>query len=90
MSNPYNNKNLLLKAKRKAKKIGVDVLPSTRKGKKLDVFKNGKKVASIGAIGYSDFNIHKDPKRRALYKKRHQKYRTRVGTPSYYADKILW
>ena len=90
MSNPYNNKNLLLKAKRKAKKIGVDVLPSTRKGKKLDVFKNGKKVASIGAVGFSDFNIHMSLKRRDLYKKRHQKYRTRVGTPSYYADKILW
>ena len=90
MSNPYNNKTLLNKAKRKAKKLGVTIAPSTRKFKKLDVFKNGKKVASIGDIRYSDFNIHKDPKRRMLYKKRHQRYRNRVGTPSYYADRILW
>jgi hypothetical protein len=29
-------------------------------------------------------------KRRKSYKARHGKYRSRVGTPSYYADKLLW
>tara|TARA_R100000697_G_scaffold115749_1_gene135736 strand:- start:370 stop:642 length:273 start_codon:yes stop_codon:yes gene_type:complete len=90
MSNPYSNKKLLAKANRKAKKIGVKVKPSTRKGKKLDVFKDGKKVGSIGAIGYEDFNIHKDKKRRDNYKKRHGKYRNKVGTNSFFADRILW
>lgn len=90
MSNPYKNSNLLKKAKMKASRLGVKVKPSTRKGKKLDVFKNNKKVASIGAIGYSDFNIHRDKMRRARYKKRHQKYRLRKGTPSFYASEILW
>ncbi len=28
--------------------------------------------------------------RRKAYKSRHQKTRVKVGTPSYYADKILW
>ncbi len=90
MSNPYKTKTLLNKAQRKAKKLGVKVKLSTRKNKKLDVFKNNKKVGSIGDIRYSDFNIHKDKKRRMLYKKRHNKYRNKVGTNSYYADKILW
>ena len=88
--NPYSDKKLLAKAQRKARKIGVKVKPSTRKFKKLDVFKDNKKVGSIGDIRYEDFNIHKDKKRRELYKKRHQRYRLKVGTNSYYADKILW
>lgn len=39
----------------RAKDLGVTVKPSTVKGKKIDVFKNGKKVASVGALGYGDF-----------------------------------
>mgnify|MGYP003642802906 CR=1 FL=1 len=38
--------------KNQAKKIGVTVKISGLKGKKLDVFKKGVKVASVGAIGY--------------------------------------
>ena len=90
MSNPYSDKKLLAKAQRKAKKIGLKVKPSTRKNKKLDVFKDGKKVGSIGDIRYEDFNIHKDKKRRDNYKKRHGKYRNKVGTNSFFADRILW
>ena len=81
----------------KAKKLGVEIKPSKLKGKKIDVFKNGKKIASIGAIGYGDFATFKQfkgnefaLKRQKAYKKRHQKYRTKKGTNSYYADKILW
>ena len=80
----------LAAAKRNARKIGVQVKASTVKGKKLDVFKGDKKVASIGDINYEDFLIHGDEKRKANYKSRHQKTRTKVGTASYYADKILW
>jgi hypothetical protein len=82
---------------RRARDLGVTVKPSTRKGKKIDVFKNGNKVASVGALGYGDyptFTIEKGKafanKRRRAYKQRHQKNRTRKGTPSYYADKLLW
>ena len=91
MSNPYNNSTLLAKARRKASRLGVKIKPSTRKFKKLDVFnKQGKKVASIGDRRYKDFNITGDKNRRRLYKIRHQKTRVKRGTPSYYADKILW
>ena len=81
----------------RAKAIGVTIKPSKVKGKKLDVFKKDKKVASIGALGMGDFETFKKEKgiefankRRKAYKSRHQKTRVKVGTPSYYADKILW
>jgi hypothetical protein len=78
-------------ARRKASKIGVSVKPSTVKNKKLDVFdKNGKKLASIGHLDYEDFNTHGDENRRRLYKIRHEKTRHKKGTPSYFADQILW
>ncbi|MAK55757.1 MAG: hypothetical protein CML17_07940 [Pusillimonas sp.] len=77
--------------------MGVTVKPSTRKGKKIDVFKDGKKVASVGALGMGDFPTFTKQKgkefaekRRKAYKSRHQKTRTKVGTPSYYADQLLW
>ena len=81
----------------RAKKLGVTIKPSKNKGKKLDVFKGDKKVASIGALGMGDYETFKKTKglefaneSRKAYKSRHQKTRVKVGTPSYYADKILW
>jgi hypothetical protein len=83
--------------RRRASAIGVTIKPSKVKGKKLDVFKGDKKVASIGFMGMGDYETFKKTKglefankRRKAYKARHQKTRTKVGTPSYYADKILW
>lgn len=82
--------------KSKAKRIGVTVRPSTRKGKKIDVFKNQKKVASIGAKGYEDFTTYsrksksKANERRRLYHIRHKKDSAKKGTPGYYAAKLLW
>jgi hypothetical protein len=80
-----------------AKKIGVEIRPSKRRGKKIDVFKNGKKVASIGAVGYMDYPTYLAKygqryanERRRLYKKRHSTNRRVVGSAGYYADKILW
>jgi len=80
----------LSKARSKAKKIGVSVRVSETKGKKLDVYKNGNKVATIGDLAYEDFNTHRDEERRRLYKLRHEKTRHKKNTPSYYADNILW
>lgn len=85
----------------KARKHGVTVKRSTNPKKKLDVYKrvNGtmKKVASIGATGYGDYPtfMRKEGKQsankhRRRYKIRHEKDRHRVGTPGYYADKLLW
>lgn len=83
--------------KSQAKKLGVEVRKSTVKGKKIDVYKNGKKIASVGALGYGDYptfmkskgKAHAE-KRRSAYKKRHSKDRSKKGTPGYYADKLLW
>jgi hypothetical protein len=80
----------------KAKQLGVQIKPSTNKKKKIDVFKNNVKVASIGAINYKDYpNYLKEDKalavqKRHLYKLRHEKDRHVIGSNGYYADKILW
>lgn len=83
--------------KRNAKKLGVEIKPSTNKKKKIDVFKNGKKIASIGGAGYSDYATYIKDKgkdfadnRRRLYKIRHDKTRKIIGSNSYWADQILW
>lgn len=87
---------------RKAKELGVVIKPSSNPLKKIDVFKNGKKVATIGARGMNDYPTYLEKekkgyfekgyanKRRKLYKERHEKDRHRVGSNGYYADKILW
>jgi len=84
-------------SKGQARKLGVTIKPSKVKGKKVDVFKNGEKIASIGALGMGDFPTFKRKygkeyadQRRKLYKKRHEKDRHIVGSKGYYADKILW
>ena len=84
-------------SKIKAKQLGVQIKPSTRKDKKIDVFKNNEKVASIGAKGYKDFPTYKKEKglafaeeRRRLYKIRNDDNRHKKGSAGFYADKILW
>jgi|TARA_R100000479_G_scaffold144912_1_gene80328 hypothetical protein len=81
---------VMSRVKANARKIGVTVKPSTRKGKKIDVFKGDKKVASVGDATMQDFTKHRDEQRRRNFKSRFQKQRTKVGTPAYYADKLLW
>ena len=84
-------------SKNQAKKLGVTIKPSKLKGEKIDVFKNNKKLVSIGAIGYKDYPTYIKEKgkkyadeRRRLYKIRHKKDRNIKGSAGYYADKILW
>ena len=80
-----------------ARKLGVSIKPSTNKTKKIDVYKKGEKIASIGANGMNDYPTYMNKKgikyaktRRKLYKGRHEKDRKLKGSPGYYADKILW
>ena len=87
---------------RKAKELGVVIKPSSNILKKIDVYKNGKKVASVGARGMNDYPTYlaKEKKgyfdkgyadkRRNLYKERHEKDRHVFGSAGYYADKLLW
>lgn len=83
--------------KDQAKKLGVTVKPATNKKKKLDVFKDDKKIASVGAAGYGDYPTYLSTRgktyadeRRRLYKIRHEKDRNVIGSNGYFADKLLW
>ena len=82
---------------KQAKKIKVIIKPSTNKTKKIDVYKNNKKIASIGAYGMNDYptyikknGIKYAKTRRRLYKIRHNKDRSKKWTPGWLADKLLW
>lgn len=82
---------------KQAKKLNVEIKPSTNKKKKIDVFKNDEKIASIGSIGFFDYPTYIQTKgkglkyaneRRKLYKQRHKKdLNSKNG---FYANKILW
>lgn len=93
---------ILTNQRKAAKQLGVTIRPSTLKYKKMDVYKDGFKVASIGDVRYNDYWIYKRlerkgqvPKgtaeqRRQSYRARHGQECTAKGTPGYYACKILW
>ena len=79
-----------------AKTLGVTIIPSKYKGKKIDVYKSNKYICSIGASGMMDYPtyIKENGKvyaedRRKLYKIRHYKDNIK-GTRGYYAMNILW
>ena len=82
---------------KKAKELGVKIFASKNKTKKIDVYKNKNKIASIGANGMNDYPtfIKKYGKkyantRRRLYKLRHNKDRHKKWTNGWLADKLLW
>jgi hypothetical protein len=83
--------------KAQAKKFGVEVKPSTRKGKKIDVFKDGDKLVSVGALGYGDYPTFQKTKgkafadkRREAYKSRHEKDLKKKGSAGFWANALLW
>lgn len=84
---------IALRTKQKAKEIGVEVKPSSLKNKKLDVFRKGRKIASIGDTRYKDYAsyLKSDGKvvaddRRRLYHARH----TANTEKSKLSKKLLW
>lgn len=93
---------ILTEQRKAAKRLGVTIRPSASKYKKIDVYKDGFKVASIGDKRYKDYWIYKReenkgmvPKgtaeqRKQSYRARHGQECTAKGTPGYYACKILW
>lgn len=81
----------------RAKKIGVTVRPSSNRTKKIDIFRQGKKIASVGAAGMNDYPTFMKLKgksfaktRRRLYKMRHEKDRHVKWSRGWLADKLLW
>ena len=79
---------------KKAKDLGVTIYPSKRKYKKIDVFKDGKYLASIGDIHFLDYPsiLAKEgkeiaDKHRRLYRNRHKNDH---GIAGRLALAILW
>lgn len=81
----------------KAKRMGLIVKPSTNKTKKIDVYKKGNKIASVGALGMNDYPTYIKKRglkyaktRRRLYRIRHRKDRSIKWSRGWLADKLLW
>ena len=77
--------------------MNLDIKKSTLKNKKIDVFKNGHKIASIGNVNYFDFQMYKlnmgleyAKERRRLYMLRHATDIKKKNSPGYFAFKLLW
>ena len=85
-----------------AKKYGYTVKVSSNKKKKLDVYKNGVKIASIGDSRFKDYPTFLEERgstsegltfanvRRALYHNRHKKDTEKKGSPGYLSSILLW
>jgi len=81
-----------------AEKLGVKIVSSHKKGKKIDVLDwNGNYICSIGDIHYKDYPTYIEERglayanqRRRLYHIRHKHEKGELGSPSYYAKRILW
>ena len=81
----------------KARQLNVTIRPSENKKKKIDVIKDGKVIASIGAKNYKDYPtyIKENGKayadqRRKLYKIRHKKDLNNKKGNGYWSSTILW
>jgi len=78
---------------KKAKELKVKVVPSTNPKKKIDVYQDNKKIASIGDIRYKDYPTYLREngkeyadERRRLYHIRHKN----EGIVGKYAKELLW
>ena len=71
----------------------VVISKSTNKNKEFDAIVDGKKI-SFGAVGYSDYTIHKDPERKERYIARHVKRedwnKSGIKTAGYWSKHLLW
>ena len=82
---------------KRAKQLGIMVKPSQNKTKKIDVFKENKKIASVGAYGMNDYptyiinnGLAYANNRRRLYKIRHNSDRKLKWSRGWLADNLLW
>ena len=83
------NNSYIQKAKRKAKKLGVNIEPSKRKNKKFHVIDTD---IHFGAKDMSDYLIHNDYDRRKRF---HDRFKSNKGyndkkSGLYYSSRILW
>ena len=82
--------------RRRARELGVQVRVSNKKGKKIDVYKDGAFVVSIGSLGMGDYPSYLKSHGASLARARQRSYlarsraHTRPGSAGYYARKLLW
>lgn len=82
----------------KARRLGVRVRPSANPKKKVDVLDlKGNVLAAIGDVLYDDYPTYLATKgkayadeRRRLYHIRHKRDSAIVGTPGFWAARLLW
>jgi hypothetical protein len=80
--------------KQRAKELGVRVLSSTKKNKKLDIYKDGRFITSVGDTRYGDYptfmklyGLEFANKRRKAY---HQRHKNDSGIAGKIASYLLW
>ena len=87
---------ILKYSKDRAKELNVKIKPSSNPKKKIDVYKDGIKIATIGDINYMDYPTYllEDKQlaenRRKMYWIRHKKDINVPHSNGYYAANILW
>ena len=81
----------------RAKQMKVTVRLSQKKNKKIDVFKKGVKIATVGDSRYKDFptyvienGIEFANNKKMLYYMRHKKNIEKINSNGFYAAKLLW
>lgn len=80
---------------KQARKLGLEVKPSRREGKKIDVYRDGRRIGSVGAKGYGDYGVYLKEEgkeyadeRRRLYHKRHTE--GKKDSKAWLAWNLLW
>ena len=83
--------------KQQAQKLGVEVKPSKKANKKIDIYKNNEYITSVGHIKYGDYPTFINEygkeyaeERRQAFHKRFKKQAKQKDSNSYYALKLLW
>ena len=76
-----------------AKQYGIEIEPSAKINKKIDVFKDGKYIASIGDIRFKDFHLYSKENGKAYANERARLYYLRHKNASVreqLAKLLLW
>lgn len=81
--------------RQQARRLGLEVRSSTRAGKKIDVYRDGKYIGSAGQLGFDDYPNYIKKKGQAYAEERRRLYRARhtegpKDTPSWLAWNLLW
>jgi hypothetical protein len=81
--------------KKKAKELGVNVVPSRNPKNKIDVYKNDEFLYSIGANGMGDYPTYRKWQGKKIAEDRRRLYHLRtqhaeVGSKGWFSKQLLW